>query len=129
VPGTAFRYMLPLAMDTLIACQLGVFSGEERQRYDAMRAKIDAAVTRIVEIDDGYEFHLPGDDTMLALVAAWVTLERRCCPFFEFTVGIGASDTPIRVALTGGPEVKRFMEFEFRSRVVSPSALLRRGGS
>jgi hypothetical protein len=80
-------------------------------------------------MDHGYEFHLPGDDTMLALVADWIALERRCCPFFEFTVGIGGLDSSIRVALTGSREVKRFLESELRSRVVAPSTLLRRGVS
>jgi hypothetical protein len=113
------------AVDAAIACQLGVFSAEERQQYGAMRAKIDAAVTRIVEVDQGYEFHLPGDDVMLALVAEWITLERRCCPFFDFAVAIGGSDSSIRLALTGGVEVKRFLGSELRSRVVSPGALVR----
>lgn len=113
-------------MSAPIACQLGVFSSEERKRYEAMRAKIDAALTRIVEVDHGYEIHLLGDDTMLALVADWIALERRCCPFFEFTVGIGGLGSSIRVALTGSQGVKRFLKSELRSRVVAPSTLVRR---
>jgi hypothetical protein len=108
---------------------VGVFSAEERARYGALRARIDAAVTNIVEIDRGYEFQLPGDDSALALVAEWIALERRCCPFFEFIVLMGGSDSPIRVALTGSPEVKRFLESELHSRTVSPSSLVRRRGS
>jgi hypothetical protein len=68
----------------------------------------------------------PGDDATLARVAEWIALERRCCPFFEFTVSMGGSDPSIRVALTGGPEVKRFLAAELRSRVVSPRSLVRR---
>jgi len=112
--------------DTPIVCQLGVFSADERRRYQGVRAKIDAAVTSFMEIDQGYEFQLPGEDTMLALVAQWIALERRCCPFFEFTVAIGASDSSIRVSLTGSPEVKLFLESELRSRVMAPSTLVRR---
>jgi hypothetical protein len=108
-----------------IACQLGVFSADERRRYQGLRAEIDAAVTRMVEADNGYVFHLPGDDATLARVAEWIALERRCCPFFEFTVSMGGSDPSIRVALTGCPEVKRFLAAELRSRTVSPSGLVR----
>lgn len=111
--------------DIPLACQLEVFSADERRRYHAARAEIDAAVTHIVEKDNGYEFQLPGDDTMLARVAEWIALERRCCPFFDFTVAIGGSDSSIGVALTGSPEVKRFLATELESRTVSPSALLR----
>jgi hypothetical protein len=53
--------------DTPIACQLGVFSADEQRRYQMVRTEIDAAITRIVETDNGYEFHVPGDDTMLVL--------------------------------------------------------------
>jgi hypothetical protein len=113
-------------VDSPIACHLGVFSADERQRYHAVRAKIDAAVTRIVEIDHGYEFHLPGDDIMLGLVAEWVALERRCCSFFEFTVGIGGADSSIRVALRGSPDVKLFLASELRSRVMPPRTLVHR---
>ncbi len=113
-------------MDAPIACQLGVFSVEERRRYQAVRGQIEAAVTRTVEVANGYMFHVPSDEATLALVTEWIALERRCCPFFEFAVSLSGSDPSIRVALTGSPEVKRFLELEFGSRVVSPSALLRR---
>jgi hypothetical protein len=46
-------------VNTPIACQLGVFSADEQRRYQAARAEIDAAVTRMVEADNGYVFHLP----------------------------------------------------------------------
>jgi hypothetical protein len=108
-----------------IACQLDVFSAEERQRYQAVRKQIEAAVTRIVEIDDGYVLHLPDDDAMLAMVAEWIVFERRCCPFFEFNVSVGGSEPSIRVALTGSREVKQFLESELGSPVVSPSTLVR----
>jgi len=109
-----------------IACQLGVFSPEERIRYAALSAQIDAAVVKIVEMPNGFVLHLPGDDTMLALVSEWIALERRCCPFFEFTLSLGGSNSSIRLALTGSPEVKEFLRAELRSRVVPPSTLLRR---
>jgi len=110
-----------------IACQLDVFSAQEHQRYQAARKQIEAAFIRIVEVENGYVFHLPDDDAMLATVAEWIALERRCCPFFEFTVSVGGSDPSIRVALTGSPEVKQFLNSELGSPVVSPSTLLRRG--
>ncbi len=107
-----------------IACQVGVFSPEERQRYQTVRKRIEAALIRIVEVDDGYVLHLPDDDVMLAVVAEWIALERRCCPFFEFIVSVGWSEPSIRVAMTGSPEVKQFLNLELGSPVVSPSTLL-----
>lgn len=57
-----------------IACQLGVFSAEERRRYRAVRKQIEAAVIQIVEVENGHVFHLPDDDAMLATVAEWIAL-------------------------------------------------------
>jgi len=85
-------------MDPPIACQTSVFfSAEERAHYQALRVRIDAAVTSIVEVERGFEIQLPGDDSTLALVADWIVLERRCCPFFEFMVSIGCSEMSIRI--------------------------------
>ena len=108
-----------------IACQLNVFSPDERQRYRAARTRIEAAVIRIVEVENGFVLHVADEDAMLAIIADWVVLERRCCPFFEFTVSVGGSDPSIRVALTGSPEVKEFLKSELGSPVVSPNTRLR----
>lgn len=54
-------------------------------------------------------------------------LERRCCPFFEFTVSVGGTAPSIRVALTGSLEMKQFLKSELGSPVVSPSTLVRPG--
>jgi hypothetical protein len=118
--------MLMSAMDGPIACQMGVFSTDERLKYEATRAKIEARVTRIVEIERGYELHLPGDDTMLALVASWIAMERRCCPFFEFAIAIGGAEGSMRVALMGGVQVKPFLEAELGLRTLPPARLVRR---
>jgi hypothetical protein len=110
-----------------IACELNVFSADERQRYEAVRRRVEDAVTRTVEVERGYLFHLPDDGATLTAVAEWIALERRCCPFFEFTVSVGGSDPSLRVAVTGSPEVKQFLESELRSPVVSMGTLARQG--
>ena len=59
------------------------------------------------------------------MVAEWMVLERRCCPFFEFAASVGGSDRSIQVALTGSPEVKQLLKSELGSFVVSPSTPVR----
>jgi hypothetical protein len=113
-------------MSAPVACQLGVFSAEERRLYQAERERVEAGLTRIEEVENGYVLDLPGDDETLTQVAAWIALERRCCPFFEFTVAIGGADGPIRVALTGSAEVKQFLATELGERVVAPTRLVRK---
>ena len=116
-----FRCTVSLTMAAPIACQLNVFSAEERWRYQAVRKQIEAAVIRMVEVENGYLFHLPDDDATLVLVVDWVALERRCCPFFEFNISVGGSEPSIRVAMTGSTEVKQFLKLELGAPVVSPN--------
>jgi hypothetical protein len=42
-------------------------------------------------------------------VAEFVTLERRCCPFFDFALEVSADAPQVRLKIGGGPDVKEFM--------------------
>ena len=64
-----------------------------------------------------------GTDAIVEMVAEWTRLERRCCPFFEFTLRVELEDGPVSLRLTGGPGVKEFIKEE--SEVV-PHVELRR---
>jgi hypothetical protein len=113
-------------MTTPLACNLGVFSPNERGRYDRLRATLLAAA-HVERTNGGYAVSLPGDDETFRAVAEWVLLERRCCPFISFAVSFGDAGQPLRVALTGDAAVEEVLRTEFGSRVVLPvGSLLRR---
>jgi hypothetical protein len=42
-------------------------------------------------------------------LAEFVTLERRCCPFFDFALEVSAGASQVRLTIGGGPDVKEFM--------------------
>jgi hypothetical protein len=114
-------------MSKPIACELGVFDPPTFERYRHLRARLDRAIAAIDEETDGYALVLPGDDSTLALVAEWIALERRCCPFLAFSVSLSVPDEPIRLTIGGGAGVKAFLATELGAGVVSASALVRRG--
>jgi hypothetical protein len=91
-----------------LACELGVFSDSERQRYGVLREELSAARRGAREVENGYTFRYPGDPQVFLELAEWITLERRCCPFLTFTVEFH-SDGEIELTLSGDPNVKEFL--------------------
>jgi hypothetical protein len=115
-------------MSRPIACELGVFDAATFARYHVLREQLDRASRGIEEQSDGYVVVLSGDDATLALVAEWLALERRCCPFLAFSVTFAGPEEPIRVKLGGDADVKRFLAAELGSRLVPATRLVRSNG-
>jgi hypothetical protein len=43
------------------------------------------------------------------MLAEWIELERRCCPFLEFKIELPAAGASIVLHLSGGEGVKEFL--------------------
>lgn len=56
------------------------------------------------ELDNGYAFSFRAD--ALESIAQFVVNERKCCPFLDFELTIGADDGPVQLRMTG-PEGTR----------------------
>jgi hypothetical protein len=53
------------------------------------------------ELDNGYAFRLLSQKISLLEIAEWVTLERRCCRFFNLQIEAEPNDGPIWLRMTG----------------------------
>ena len=82
-------------------CNALALSTDERQRYSELAKTLRAAVSETRERDRGLAFRIQLERMSLPLLAEWVTLERRCCPFFEFT-NRGGPGARLHLALVGG---------------------------
>lgn len=92
-----------------LACNLGVFGREQGERHRVLLRDVFANVRAIEELPDGYAFELPGEASLYLRIAEWVTLERLCCPFLAFGLDLEHDAGPIRLRLTGAPDVKRLL--------------------
>ena len=92
-----------------LACHLGALEPAERARYAALRADLGARRLGVRDAADGYVFTYSGDAETIVKLAEFVTLERRCCPFFDFTLEVAAGLGQVRLTIGGGPEVKEFL--------------------
>ena len=92
-----------------VACQLDAFSAADRARHDKLMATLLGEVREVKELPDGYAFRLPTDAKRLAEVGEWISLERQCCPFFNFDLQWTVDDHSPWLRVTGSKEVKAFL--------------------
>lgn len=97
--------------DPPLACLPHVLDKAERQRQQELLESVHAVRVETRELPNGFAFRLPAEAQVFRDAAEWVSLERRCCPFLEFSLEWRRDDT-VWVHLTGGPGVKDFLRAE-----------------
>jgi len=99
--------------ETPFACNLTALSPAEREDHRRLGAIVLEAIRSRRELADGYAFELNDRRIAMGDLAAWVGLERRCCPFFGFQLEYGRESGPVILRLTGREGVKDFIRGEF----------------
>jgi len=93
-----------------LACNLLALTADERKRhFEVVGPALRRLRTGVRELPNGYEFQFPSDAKTVALLNEWVGRERRCCPFFEMDVWVGAKGGPLSLRLTGREGTKEFI--------------------
>jgi hypothetical protein len=85
--------------------------GKRRQHLDTAR-RLFGSAREVRELPDGYAFRLTDEPSTLPLAAAFISLERLCCPFFGFALEVGPGRDAIWLSLTGREGVKAFIRAE-----------------
>ena len=99
--------------DTIeIACDLTVFTDEERERHMQVVHDLFAKVMAAYEADDGYKLRLPDEVGIVMMMADFINDERRCCPFIHFGIEVEAGSKAIWLLLKGGADVKAAIKGE-----------------
>jgi hypothetical protein len=83
-----------------ICCRLDAFADDaERAEHGALLRRVRDATTSTVEVEGGLRLLLPDDAAAFRDAAAWIVLERRCCPFLSFA--LAWRDGQVAVTVTG----------------------------
>ncbi len=98
---------------TVLACDMGAFDAEQRERYQQVTERLMDVVEEIDELSQGYRFRFPADESIVLNLAEFIALERRCCPFFTFNLVVEPDSGPTWLHLTGPEGVKAFILSEF----------------
>jgi len=93
-------------------CNVHAFTASERLRYNELAHKLSVARAEVRELPDGYAFRVLREKLSLAELGEFVSLESRCCPFFDFAMELEHNNGPLWLKLQGSEGVKPFIRAE-----------------
>jgi hypothetical protein len=96
-----------------LACNASALDAQQRLRIRVLLNLFHSSQQGIKELPSGYAVRLPGESSIIHDVAEYITLERLCCPFFDFALEAEREGGPISLTLTGREGVKEFARIEF----------------
>jgi hypothetical protein len=94
-----------------LACRANALDKIQRKRQQELLGLMRTSAQAKEELPNGYAFRLNTDAALFQQAAEWISLERLCCPFVEFSLEWKQDDT-VWVRFTGGPGVKEFIALE-----------------
>jgi hypothetical protein len=110
--GTSAHQAAGTRPDTPFFCNLKALTPAERRHHQHLTVRLAESIVRSEEIGDGYAFEVDPKRVSMKDVATWTEFERRCCPFFDFTLQWQRENGPLTVRLTGRDGVKAFIRSE-----------------
>ena len=96
-----------------LACDLTAISATDRPRYNELRRLLAASAIAKRDLLSGIAIQIAPDKITLPQLAEWISMERKCCPFFEFKIEVAPESGPVWLTLTGRPGVKEFLAAAF----------------
>jgi hypothetical protein len=92
----------------LFYCDMMALSPEERSAHQERIAQLFGSLVRETrELADGFAYRFDGQQ--YPLLAAFITDERKCCPFLTFRLEVTATQGPVWLQLTAPGDVKPFL--------------------
>lgn len=92
-----------------LMCTIDAMTPAQRAHYDTVRTNLIAGVREIKELPNGYALRYAAEPARLTEAAEFIEGERQCCPFYTFTLEVGANNGPIWLRITGPKAAKSFI--------------------
>ena len=96
-----------------LACDLTAISSTDRPRYNELRRMLAASAIAKRDLPNGIAVQIAPDKIALPQLAEWISMERKCCLFFEFKIEVAPNSGPVYLTLTGPPGIKEFLSAAF----------------
>lgn len=84
-------------------------TGDERRQHAAYTEAWTNAIESRSALPEGYEYRLRAEPPVLTALMGFVAMERRCCPFFTFSIRVDAGPK-VSFRMTGPPGTREFIE-------------------
>ncbi len=95
-----------------IACDISQIPAELRERLTVELKKTFERVRAVHPLEDGYALEFPSEHGTVENLGEIIEYDRRCCPFIRHALIDEPWGGPIRLELTGTPEVRAFVAAE-----------------
>ena len=99
--------------DIHLACNMGVFTPSQQEAHIQTTTELIQAVQSVQDIENGYEFRFPNETEFISKIAEFISNERLCCPFLEFTLNVVSNSELVFLSLTGPLGTQEFLLAEF----------------
>lgn len=94
------------------ACDITAIPSNQRETHLATGRALFSRAAEMRELPSGYEFRFVDDPDLIRSLVSFVSLEKLCCPFLNFTIEVAADSGPMWLRLTGAKGVKAFIREE-----------------
>ena len=102
-----------------IACDMSVLSPAKREMHLGTSRDLFSSLKQIRELSNGYEFRVDGSNVIVK-VAEFISVEKLCCPFLNFSLEVEAENGSVWLKLTGREGVKAFVREEISGLLGTP---------
>src|SRR6185369_2316614 len=96
-----------------LVCSMDVFTPAQRDSHVENTMQLMQAVQRIQEVENGYQFTFSAETELITKVAEFISNERLCCPFLNFTLKVNSDSEPMSLSLAGPIGTQEFLRLEF----------------
>ncbi|MGZ9224860.1 MAG: hypothetical protein ACXW4M_04830 [Anaerolineales bacterium] len=90
-----------------------MFTPTEREDHIQSTTQLYQSAQSIHEVENDYEFTFPNESEMITGLGEFISNERLCCPFLEFTLKITSNNAHVSLLLTGPQGTPEFLRAEF----------------
>jgi hypothetical protein len=91
-----------------IACNLEAIPESEREQHLALARELFSAPLHIIRLETAYEFVFPVE--RLLPVAEYISRERLCCPFWDFTLILPPASQELRLRLGNREDIQGILD-------------------
>lgn len=106
-------------VESPIACDVRGLDAEQRIRQREVSTMLRSLSEEVRELPEGYALRVSASASNISTVAEFITLERVCCPFLDFTMEVEREGGPLWLRLSGREGVKEFLETLFNSKAAA----------
>ncbi|KAA3647095.1 MAG: hypothetical protein DWQ07_06255 [Chloroflexi bacterium] len=98
--------------DSPFYCDLTALTDEQRESYQALIPRMVATYQGIEDLPNGYRLPFTAGTEQLLITAEFISFEKLCCPFLDFSVRVTSNSDQAHLDITGPEGVKDFLQAE-----------------